>query len=109
MALMANKIAASIDKMVPFPREYYVQKERMIKINTFIEIKIILNDASFKMIDPQERKVDSKITEKNAAKWIQDNIVGCITKRDLDDERIRENNVLDMMENTNFLGHTESI
>ena len=68
MALMANKIASSIDRLVPFPKEYYVQKERMIKINTFIEIKIILNATSFDAI--QERKGDPKISKDNAAKWI---------------------------------------
>jgi hypothetical protein len=45
--MMANKIATMIDLNVPFPKEYYVQKERMIKINSFIEVKMILEESSF--------------------------------------------------------------
>jgi hypothetical protein len=41
--------------------------------------------------------------------WIKNNIVGRITKNDLDTERIRETNVLDMMQNTAILSHPESI
>jgi hypothetical protein len=107
MSMMATKIAQSIDLQVPFPKEYYVNKERMIRINTFIEVKIILNEKSFEEI--AKKKHNIQISREKAAEWIKENVVGRITKADLDNERVRENNVLDMMENTCILDHPESI
>lgn len=91
--MMANKIASMIDLNVPFPKEYYVDKERMIKINSFIEVKMILDDASFEELANKNKS----ISKEKAPMWIKNNIVGRITKNDLDTERIRETNVLDMM------------
>lgn len=92
LAMMANKIANMIDLNVPFPKEYYVQKERMIKINSFIEVKMILEESSFDKLTKHKQ-----ISKEEAPSWIKNNIVGRITKKDLDTERIRETNVLDMM------------
>lgn len=36
-------------------------------------------------------------------------LVGKLTKADLDDERMKETNSLDMMQNTSIIYHTESI
>lgn len=105
LAMMANKIASMIDLNVPFPKEYYVQKERMIKINSFIEIKMILDETSFDELYSKRKQ----ISKERAPAWIKNNVVGRIAKRDLDTERIRETNVLDMMQNTSILSHPESI
>jgi hypothetical protein len=101
---MANTIASMIDLNVPFPKEYYVGKERVVKINSFIEIKMILEEKSFDEL--MKRK---QISAAKAPMWIKNNIVGRISKKDLDTERIRETNVLDMMQNTSILSHPESI
>lgn len=104
LAMMANKIASMIDLNVPFPKEYYVRKERMIKINSFIEVKMVLQEDSFEELTKRK-----EISKEKAPNWIKRNIVGRITKKDLDTERIRETNVLDMMQNTSILSHPESI
>ena len=69
-----------------------------------IQLKISLTKTGFDMLN--ERK---PITDKGAGQWIKDNIVGRITKKNLDDERARETNTLDMMQNSNIIYHPESI
>jgi hypothetical protein len=41
--------------------------------------------------------------------WIKKCIVGNIRKHELDNERMRETNALDMMQNSSIIYHTESI
>lgn len=41
--------------------------------------------------------------------WVKKNIVGNIRKHELDDERMKETNALDMMQNSSIIYHTESI
>jgi len=41
--------------------------------------------------------------------WVKRNVVGRVSKYDLDVERMKETNMLDMMQNTGIIYHTESI
>lgn len=41
--------------------------------------------------------------------WIKNNVVGKITKSELDDERNKETNALDMMQNSGMIYHMESM
>ena len=56
-------------------------------------------------------KINSKqdITKEESRDWIKSCMVGNITKADLDDERARETNQLDLIQNASILYHTESI
>jgi hypothetical protein len=56
------------------------------------QLKISLRKTGFDML--MEKK---PVTDKEAGNWIKDNIVGRISKKNLDDERARETNTLDMM------------
>jgi len=54
-------------------------------------------------------KKKEKVKPENAIAWIKSAVVGNITKRELDDERMTETNSLDMMQNSSIVYHTESI
>lgn len=54
-------------------------------------------------------KGKKKVTPNVAHKWIEDCIVGNIRKFELDNERMKETNALDMMQNSSIIYHTESI
>jgi hypothetical protein len=45
----------------------------------------------------------------DASNWIKRCVVGRVSKRDLDDERMKETNSLDLMQNSSIIYHTESI
>lgn len=45
----------------------------------------------------------------DAITWVKKCIVGNIRKHELDNERMRETNALDMMQNSSIIYHTESI
>lgn len=64
------------------------------------------NDLKEKMI------VETKegfIPKERALEWIEDTIVGGINKDLLDQQRLKEINQLDLMQNTSIIYHTESI
>ena len=50
-----------------------------------------------------------EIEPSKAPSWLRKCLVGKITKAELDDERMKETNSLDMMQNTSIIYHTESI
>ena len=50
MQLMASKISSMIDLTVPFSKDYYVNKERIIPVDAYVEIKVCLDLESFKML-----------------------------------------------------------
>ena len=104
MRLLATRIASSIDQNVPYAHDYYVKKERLIKIDGAIELKVVLTPEAFTAIE-QKRPITADASQD----WIRLNVVGRVTKSDLDDERARETDALDMMQNSSIVYHTESI
>lgn len=51
----------------------------------------------------------SFIEERHAIKWIEDTVVGPITKEMLENERFKELDSLDMMQNTGIIYNPQSI
>ena len=102
MSLMANKIISRVDREKN--DSFYVNKERMIHIAGFVEIKCILSPGSYDDIVKEHH-----VTPEQSEMWIKNNVVGRITKKDLDSERVRETNLQDMMQNTSIINHPESI
>ena len=47
--------------------------------------------------------------EEDAPRWLKNCVVGRVSKKDLDDERMKETNSLDLMQNSSIIYHTESI
>ena len=54
-------------------------------------------------------KAGGPISPEKSIDWVKKNIVGNIRKHELDDERMKETNALDMMQNSSIIYHTESI
>lgn len=92
MAMMANLISERVSMDVPNPKQFYVNKERMIHIAGFIDIKCMFGPQAF-----EEILKGIRIDAEQAPMWIKNNVVGRISKRELDDERVRETNLQDMM------------
>lgn len=44
MSLLANRIAEMVDLSVPFSKDFYVNKERMVVIDGSVELKVNLNE-----------------------------------------------------------------
>ena len=49
------------------------------------------------------------VPQLQAPKWINENVIGKITKQNLDDQRMKEVGSLDIMQTTSIIYHVESI
>jgi hypothetical protein len=103
MKALCEKIQAHIDVKDDNKEQHFTDKERLIQVQGVI-IKILLNAEDYNNI--KNRK---EMREEEAANWIKRCVVGRVTKRDLDDERMKETNSLDLMQNSSIIYHTESI
>ena len=90
-------------------KRFYTLKQRSIKVGA-VAIKVQLKDKDydemFKRVAIDEPKL---INEDLAVKWVENNIVGGITKEKLDDQRYKEIISFDMMQNTSIIYHMESV
>ena len=75
LCLMANKLSGIIDISMKNPVQYYAGVERIVNIGGAIELKTNLSKKAISEIVKQK-----EIDEKDAADWIKNNVVGCITK-----------------------------
>ena len=91
MRLLATRISGQIDLNVPYAQKYYEKKERMVSMAGVIELKVNMQRNAFVALESKK-----PIKDEEAAEWIKTNVVGRITKADLDGERLRETNALDM-------------
>lgn len=58
----------------------------------------------------QGKKFDGiYVEEEDATEWIEKYLIGNIDKVQLDDQRLKESVGLDMLQNTNFVYHPESL
>ena len=85
-------------------KHFYVNKERMIRVEG-VALKIKLNEKDYEVV--KDKNVD--VDQNDAAPWIKRSLVGNIVKADLDEERKKETNSLDLMQNSSIIYHTESI
>jgi len=69
-----------------------VNKERMIRVEG-VALKIKLNEKDYEVV--KDKNVD--VDQNDAAPWIKRSLVGNIVKADLDEERKKETNSLDLM------------
>lgn len=87
----------------------WVNKKRKVEVY-FKKIFIKLKPNSFKRIWEKRLENEKNYIEPiKAIRFIEENTVGGITKGELDDERIKEINGLDMMQNSSIVHHPESI
>ena len=115
MCKMANKICENInmklgDNAEKAKRErFFVGKERNVDVDG-VTVKIILDKEQFENIFTKKffREVDFVKVEE-AADWIGKYLLGNITKDDLDAQRKKEVDALDMMQNQSIIYHPESI
>ena len=89
--------------------KYYTEERRSIYVNNFlIVIKFEVKD--FEKLYERAFLKRSDLVEKNeGTDWLFRNLVGKITKVDLDVRRSNSLNSLDMMQNSNIFYHPESI
>lgn len=89
---MVNKIIKNIDlNTAENPEHYYINKERILMFQGVV-LKICLPENYFKDI-----RARRNVKPADAIKWVKKCIVGNIRKHELDNERMRETNALDMM------------
>ena len=103
MSFMVNKIVKNIDLDVANDEQYYVGKERILMFQGVV-LKIGLEKEAYDNL-----KAGNPVPQDKAIEWVKKNIVGNIRKHELDDERMKETNALDMMQNSSIIYHTESI
>lgn len=103
MKMVADRIISLIDLSMPNPEAFYVNRERIVTFG-LMELKMLFNKESFKAL-----QAGKPIEEDKATAWIKQNVVGRITKANLDKEKLSEMTELDMMQNQSIIYHTESI
>ena len=119
MSFLANRIINAIDFTDPKTGLLLPSKEieckwvgHSVNIQLYSkDLKLKLSKKYFQEIYVKKRKgLSSELIEpKHVHQFIQTCVVGKITKRELDDERVREINQLDMMMNSRLIDHPESI
>ena len=103
MSFMVNKIVKNIDLDKVNDDLYYVGKERILMFQGVV-LKVSLQKTAYDNI-----KAKKPVPQEESIEWVKKNIVGNIRKHELDDERMKETNALDMMQNSSIIYHTESI
>lgn len=113
---MAKRILAEVEVDIS---ELTLSKEdqmdmwvgKLRKVEVFFKVIYIrLNKKSFNKLWRKTLENETDFIEPvSAIRFIEDVVVGSITKSDLDDERIREISGLDMMQNSSIVTHSESI
>ena len=89
MRKMIERIIDSIDYKIQYSDLFYVGKERMVKSGT-IFIKVNMTQEDFE-------NIKNKVMVKDPADWVTRNVVGKVTKDELDDRRNSEMNTLDFI------------
>jgi len=89
MRKMIERIIDSIEYKMPYGDLFYVGKERMIKNGT-IFIKVNMTQEDFE-------NIKNKVMVQDPADWVTRNVVGKVTKDELDDRRNSEMNTLDFI------------
>lgn len=106
MSYLCNRIIKNIDFSISQdPRAFYIDKERLVQVQG-VMIKLCLPKEDFDKIYNNRRY---EVPQEESIAWIKRCVVGNISKKELDNERMKETNSLDMMQNSSIVYHTESI
>ena len=89
MRMMIDRIIQAIDYRMEHADVFYVGKERMVKSGT-IFIKVCMTEEDFE-------NIKNKVIVADPAEWVMRNVVGKVTKDELDDTRNSEMNTLDFI------------
>ena len=81
-----------------------MDRERQVDVDG-VTVYIQLNEKNYMSILTKLQFGEKKnfIEERNAIQWIEETMVGPVTKEILEKERFRELDVLDMMQNTGII------
>ena len=117
MSYLVNKIIREVlykgQKTIninEFEERKYIDRVRTVEVEGIkLKIKITAEDYFKIYRKVQENEKDKFIEESDSIGWLERCIVGNIKKIELDQERQNETNSLDMMSNTNFIYHPESL
>jgi len=112
---MANKICDNIDMKIGDDDEkakrerFFVGKERSVEVDG-VRVQIKLDKDQFENIFTKKffRETDY-VSIDEATDWIGKYLLGEITKDMLDEQRKKEVDALDMMQNQSIIYHPESI
>ena len=111
MSYLVNKIITSfieqqnqISNTAIYRKNKLVDKERRVEVDG-VQIIINLNETNYMNIITklQYGEKSSFVEERNAIKWVEESIVGPITKDILEKERFKELDSLDMMQNSGII------
>lgn len=93
-----------------FTDSKWIDKQRGIEYEG-IEVKIKFTESDFFKVKAaiDAGQTEGFVNEEDATPWVTRNIVGQITKEDLDKQRCSELNAFDMTQNTSIIYHYESI
>jgi len=83
-------------------RRFFVNRVRTFETDG-VRLKILLNEEDYDKLYERVFHRQEYMTVDEVASWVQRCIVGDITKEDLDKQRLRELNSLDMMQNFNII------
>ena len=91
-------------------KKRFVNKNRLIYVYAKA-LRVNLPERYFNIIHAKRLQGEKTefIEPKHATNFIETAIYGKITKTMLDDERVRELNAMDMMQNQSIIHHPESI
>lgn len=89
--------------------KYWTKKKRHVSIY-MKTLYIKLDKKTFNKVWKRRLQKEWEIIDKSKSlTFLKNCVVGKITKEDLDDERVREINKMDMMSNSSIIWHQESI
>lgn len=108
--LIDDLIKELMKKPEKFIDNKWIDKQRGIEYEG-IEVKIKFTEKDFMAckVAMEAGQTEGFVDEEDAADWVTRNIVGQITKDDLDKQRCSELNAFDMTQNTSIIYHYESI
>lgn len=94
-----------------YRRHKFVNKERDVEVVDGVTIRIKLNEHNYMKILTKLQYGEKKnfVEERNAIKWIEETMVGPVTKEILEKERFHELDGLDMMQNTGIIYNPQAI
>jgi hypothetical protein len=117
MSYLVRAIIEGIDKKyskkMTGPRmARLIDKEISVEVEG-IELKLKIDEPCIMNIIAKKQqgpKFDGNwVSEEDATEWIEKYLCGKIDKAQLDDQRLKESLGLDMIQNTNFVYHPESL
>ena len=117
MSFLVNKIIISLlkeqQKVSPtaiYRKHKFVGKKRTVEVEG-VAIDIRLNEKNYMGILTKLQYGEKKhfVEERHAIAWVEETVVGPVTKELLEQERLLELDALDMMQNTGIIYNPQAI